>query len=53
MTDLINCQQPLTLSLAPVRSISGKNLTNVGKDLSGVIQLAEALKQNSSLVTPQ
>ena len=32
-----------------VRSISDNNLTNYGRDMSGVMKLAEALKTNSCL----
>ena len=32
-----------------MRSLANNNLTNYGKDMSGVIQLAEALKTNSCL----
>ena len=35
--------------LGSVGSLADNNLTNYGKDMSGVIQLAEALKTNSCL----
>ena len=35
--------------LGSVRSLAKNRLTNGGKDMSGVIQLAEALKTNSCL----
>ena len=37
--------------MAPVRSISGNNLINYGEDMSGLIQLAEVLKTNSTLIS--
>ena len=35
------------ISLA--RSLGGNTLTNYGRDMSGIVQLADALKLNSSL----
>ena len=32
-------------------SLNDSNLTNYGKDMSGVIKLADALKENTSLLS--
>ena len=36
-------------SCSSLGSLAHNNLTNHGKDMSGIIQLANAIKQNSSL----
>ena len=35
----------------PYRSVSNNNLTNDGKDMSGIIELAKSLEQNRTLVS--
>ena len=48
------CQHPLTvfiLCLLPAYSLNSNALTNYGADMSGIIQFADALKQNSSLTS--
>ena len=35
----------------PYRSVSNNNLTNYGRDMSGIIELAKSLKQNRTLVS--
>ena len=46
------CQDPLTVSSHPSPcSLDVNNLTNSGKDMSGILQLAESLKVNSSLTS--
>ena len=35
----------------PYRRLSGNNLTNDGKDMSGTIELAKSLEQNCTLVS--
>ena len=37
--------------VSPYRSVSGNNLTNSGKDMSGIIELTKSLKQNRTLVS--
>ena len=37
--------------MSEFRSLGGNDLTNYGKDMSGVIKLSEALKENKSLQT--
>ena len=42
----------MTISMhPPAHSLSNNYLTNFGKDMSGVISLAESLKQNRSLTS--
>ena len=43
----------MTISLHPpcVHSLDNNVLTNYGKDMSGVLQLAESLKVNNSLTS--
>ena len=51
------CQQPLTslltisVSVRFLGSLMNNNLTNFGKDMSGIIQLAESLKTNEGLTS--
>ena len=35
--------------ISPGHSLNNNALTNYGEDMSGIVQLADALKQNSSL----
>ena len=45
-------QQPLTTYLLPpAHSLDNNNLTYFGQEMSGVLQLAESLKVNSSLTS--
>ena len=54
---LYKCQHPLTSFLTACifvhfhDSLSTNNLTNYGRDMSGIIQLAEALKMNEDLTS--
>ena len=48
------CQGPLTvlvLCLLLACSLDSNHLTDYGEDMSGIIQFADALKQNSSLTS--
>ena len=44
-------QQPLTMSPSLHCSLDENDLTNDGRDMSGVIKLADALKENTSLLS--
>ena len=39
------------MNLAALCSLANNNLTNNGKDMSGIIELAKSLEQNRTLVS--